>query len=1195
MSMVQQELNDFLQCELYHTLGSYGAVAKRLHELNRRLMRSRRRATDSPLTGLFPNDIVAHACRYNERLRAVLHQPTPVNGDEAAAINTGSRHPKPDKRLDGGDVRDRWVLDFYATALESLEAYKKHKDGGGGETSLDPTLTFGRVLSIVHDPQRRTTDLLMPIEGRIERNRHRLANAKELLEREGKEGRSREIVCDYLGNPDQDQLHTHALGALVDAHICMHSAEHLMAMRFGEKMENRREHDRKIKHELNRSLVMNTFVYVVGRAVPWIFAENDEERAYVVDNYERCCERLSPTYCMWIGSQLSLLALHRRAFTYLLMGKPNMAYNDFHKLRRFARNVKQQLDTSLAHVPGARAFLTGLDAFADHHSGRIYRGQHAHTIALQHLNRAAQSLSKLERDPESQEMQEMLRNSRWRIGLLMSQGKANYELGQVKRCLRCFARAWLAFLELANTESLAVANFEIVKDVIDWLGQVDADAEIDKCELKRRMEPLVDQLCLVRGPAHLRVLAAEIMMRIGHVLFVLRLPLVEGDKVVKRDSADGARLLGGDDEPGNDKHPKIDRRLAHRCLFSAAQLDPANTLIAADLRKFDYWKGSLDKDKEGNPLVGGEPNKLKWQWPGGSGDFEEAARIVEYVLQGWLSETNPDPTKPEDDRDDLPSHEVLARRLLSAFLLHTDSTNVKLAQIYRYLMKERTRDRRVLGASWGPPLGVEFVCLRRYSSFFPFVPRPSAFPVRGGGYFVRVNDPDRGHPFGVVIDPGPHLINNLYRCGYCLDDVHMVVVTHDHADHIAALDALLALLAYRRMYGADTFDEQSRLAIVGNESVYERYRFFNKPGRPDQVSVWTFEEWEEMTARTAKSTDTPDEPDGELAEALQRFEATYKCRSMRLRRVRTVEHKDAGGHLAQGFLLSAKCDDGGRTKILFTSDTGVPPEVTKPAQQPDRDVPGQPVSLVAALHKAHMVVAHVSSAPLPELRSLAGFDDAPTPAAAKETKEFEDLWLGLCKQVATAEAIDDEWSLRPRFLLKQVQAGFHSRPDKKAQDSSSGGLGVSPLSPRDQLKDPSEKHLYMTGLIAIAERMGEFRDRPRLLLVGELREELGTFRTRIASALNNDVLKGSTTTAMTADIGLQVHLHKSAAAVLCATCDLDNDLVESERFHPPEEISEVCVKGENEGVFYNCAVHEPLAQPRPVWIERVERYDPFGH
>ena len=103
---------------------------------------------------------------------------------------------------------------------------------------------------------------------------------------------------------------------------------------------------------------------------------------------------------------------------------------------------------------------------------------------------------------------------------------------------------------------------------------------------------------------------------------------------------------------------------------------------------------------------------------------------------------------------------------------------------------------------------LEFVCARRYSSFFPFLPRPSAFRVRGGGYFVRVVDNDlparaKGlvpnwrdkRTFGIVIDPGPDYLDNLYRCGYGLADIDMVIVSHDHADHVAELDALLSLLA----------------------------------------------------------------------------------------------------------------------------------------------------------------------------------------------------------------------------------------------------------------------------------------------------------------------------------------------------------------------------------------------------------------
>ncbi len=87
--------------------------------------------------------------------------------------------------------------------------------------------------------------------------------------------------------------------------------------------------------------------------------------------------------------------------------------------------------------------------------------------------------------------------------------------------------------------------------------------------------------------------------------------------------------------------------------------------------------------------------------------------------------------------------------------------------------------------------------------------------------------------------------------------------------------------------------------------------------------------------------------------------------------------------------------------------------------------------------------------------------------------------------------------------------------------------------------------------------------------------------------------------ALTADIGLRIHVsgHKKGAervSVLCTTCDLDNDLIASERFHPPAQIREVCVKGENEGVFYNCELHDAGRRPEFNWVQSVERYNVFG-
>jgi hypothetical protein len=131
-------------------------------------------------------------------------------------------------------------------------------------------------------------------------------------------------------------------------------------------------------------------------------------------------------------------------------------------------------------------------------------------------------------------------------------------------------------------------------------------------------------------------------------------------------------------------------------------------------------------------------------------------------------------------------------------------------------------------------------------------------------------------------------------------------------------------------------------------------------------------------------------------------------------------------------------------------------------------------------------------------------------------------------------------------------------------------------------------------LIKLAARI---RGRERgLLLVGELREELGTFRTRIASELNRELFgELKACTALTADIGLRVKIQAGEKIkVLCSTCDLDHDLDVTERFHPPRRIREVCVKGENEGVFYNCHHHDPQSQDEPMFVELVERFDVFG-
>jgi tetratricopeptide (TPR) repeat protein len=1174
----QHELSLFLQLELFHSLGAYGRAAQGLRSLNERMdQRINQPEAVMAWRSLFPSDAVRRMAIYNEELRTDLHLPAGGGSPSPLIGASSSQHPNPGGGLGGNETREKWMFDFYESAIIALEfATKKQNERKPTKAEEE----FGNALEIVHDPLRRGghPDRERELARiRIERNRQRLAHAEHLFASQRRDNRCEEIIGDHLESQQGEaSLHTQVIGALVEAHIRMHRAEHLLSHSFGDKMRRRANIDEMVHNELHCSVALNTFAYVASRTVQWIFAARDSERAALLEDYHGGCETLTPTYCIWLAKQVSLLALERRAFTWLLLDEGERAYNDFQKVKRFARDLEQQFEERMMVPAGLHLFLGGLCASADHHSGRIYRVQHAYPAALRYFDRAAWRLRQLE---QGRDAQGIMRNSRWRIQVLINQGKAAYELGQIKQALLCFIRAWRAFLELAETESSARANHQAIDRMIDWLERVEPDAEVNKKVLVDRIEPLVLQLAVVRNPTHLRILAADILLRLAHVLFTLKLPPPDAVSVQKDPTPVRAALsdeptvdsAGGD----NDEGPFADHRLAFRCLRLAAWLDPSRTLTAADLLKLKRTDhGLVPTDSELG--VG-----IEKQWPGGGGPFEEAARVVEYALHRWLDACT---RAPHGDAEATPELKV-ARDLLNSFLAHTESTNVKLAHVYRNLMRESRRE------TTGVQLpALDLVCLRRYSSFYPFVPRPMAFRAKGGGYFVRAHVPtaswaSQGEPFGIALDPGPDFIDNLYRCGYCLADIHMIVVTHDHVDHMVTLDPMLALLNQRHELSAQTFGPNQRLMIVGNPSVAERYSFYNKS---KLVGVFTFEAWERRQEGVCGEGESP----------LEVFRMPPS--SVRIERVATQAHADSAGRSAQGVLISAG-DSDKRPSILFTSDTG--PFDDESRQRRRTSTPGvvsDGMAIELAIERAQVVVVHVSAIPLPQLRTLGGLSK--TPADCRDlTKEFDSLWESLHKQVMEYEESDSPfkkaWADRYRFIMSQLQFGFHSVPPRRTREESQlSGIDLSPLSPCEKLERPSLTHLYLDGLLWFAEAIKD-PQMGRLLLIGELHEELGTFRTRIARALNTFYFKGSASHALTTDIGLAVRVEGPDAEtkILCSTCALDNDLVSLERFHPPSQIREVCVKGEEEGVFYNCEMHDPQRQPEPKWVERVERYDPLGH
>jgi glyoxylase-like metal-dependent hydrolase (beta-lactamase superfamily II)/tetratricopeptide (TPR) repeat protein len=1197
---LQKQLSEFLYAELLHSLGVYNGACEKLETLRQGLKGVKSSPEDVARWRLKKAANAAFHC--NSHLRDKLHYSADVKGQPT---KRGQPSPFPaaeDPAYPAVGLLNS-IVEFYEDTIAALRLYKEDPDEEKAKDVENfPGHVLGFRLAFIHDPQRRREELtederVALIEGKIARHQSRRDEVKEqLLPTElrnrgelSNAAQTKRFRCILQGDAGANHsLLLTIIEAMSEAHVWMHQAEHIQSKSFGKMLVDLPEIHARSQHMLRYSLVLNTFVYMAAKSTPWIFAEDERERDYVISNYDECVRTLAPTYCIWISVQLSLLALHRRAFTHWSMGRREWAYRDFHKLIRLLRGLREPAGRRGLRVPGTNTFIEGMTGMSELHIGRIYRGQHAHKMAIRYFERASHHLKGWE---EHEEIGDLVRGSHWRVSLLINEGEANYQLGRVKRSILSYARAWRAYLRLVEAETHATANVEVANSFMEWLEPIVDDPDVDRWELRARITPLVDQFGTLRTPPHLRSLAADIVMRMGHLLFVLKLPPEQKPPKQKADEQEP------DEQKPRTKPPMGEHDLAKKCIAKAAFLDPTNTMSATDLLKIEYEFGKKvkrpDEGSKGPPKI-----RLRDQWPTVSGGFEEAAQVTEYVLQGWLKQV--DSARP----DGIEKEKKVALDLLKSFLSHTDSSNVKLAQVYRYLMQDRRND----GGSGNAEHSLDFVCMRRYSSFFPFLPRPSAFRAPGGGYFIRACEPGRD-PFGIAIDPGPDFIENLYRCGFALADIQMIVVTHDHADHIASLDALLALMYYRGKITTTKFGraKNCRLAIVGNKSVYDRYRFYNEPDydfidakyeddktRKDAIRVLTFKQMGKITRKKKRSK-------REAKMGKQKF--LLEPETLRIEPVKTWGHQDATGNIAQGFLLSIG-PKGNRSSILFTGDTGIPPELPlqpEPGRESREDLLAKgKKGLREAVEEADVIVAHLSSVPLVELRSFAGLDTGPDDPKPQLVSEYAELWKeAVEKATEPSEGEDLEAGLdEANFLLKQIQFGFRV---KKPRDVKAH---VSPFDHR-QTESQSKQHLYLKGLLEIAKIMaaGE-RKRGQLLLLGELREELGTFRTSISTAISDsffEPVEGKVTpNALTADIGLRVRLTHSDVAteptlkVLCTTCDLDNDLVPTEKFHAPGAIDEVCVKGEDEGVFYNCWLHNPRMRDEYLWVEAVERYDVFG-
>ena len=1224
MSTLQHRLSEFLECELLHSLGAYRGAHSKLVELERKLRDDAELSGEQPAAYLA--ELVTIMREYNHELdhHHDAATPDPHADDARGPTALAPRHPAPMRfplsgptRYDDDGDRDEhadvtsdqsltWIPEVYATAIEALDQAAAASAAGRNEAGesakpAEPSSLGMFAAALLHNRTEisaaRGSGGAESIENRKARfeRRREFAEEHEIpsrqfarslggFERGGGSDHEKvatTIIHSHLRAQHRRPLSAFILRALVDAHLTMHEVEAYHSVPLREALRQVLAPSRRAEIMLNRTIAINTFVMVAARTTPWVFAEDEDERRQIVEQYDHSWQNIVPARTMWISTQISLLALHRRAYAHALLGKKASAYKDYHKLQHTVRDTARRLRGAPIHVEGALEFLESLDALADQHIGELYRSDRDHRNAQTHFERAFDRLVRLRRD----QGQVVILNSRWFVQLQLGLGKSAYELGEHKACMAWYLETWRSLLELIADDSAGEVNDEPIVAALTWLERVVNEPAIHKRDVIAKLAPVVEQIEASHIDPRFTALASEILIRLGHLLFILNLV----------DGPEAARPAGSRDADN----------LALRCVRRGALLDPLGTLGVADLLKLEYREilaeaerhdGKKGKKRKGKKAKqarragrGAEYARLADQWPGGASPTETLSRGIEYVLLEELRAVMR--TCPESSVD-----AKIARGLMHSLFMHTDSIEARKSQTHEYLVRART-EANIPDQCAAP--AIEFACLRRYSSALPILPRPEAFRAHGGGYFLRVLPQTTSGglgSLGIAVDPGTSFVECLYRADYSPADIDVIVVTHNHVDHASSFEPLLALL-HERSKLLERDPDQRRLVIVGNESMRARWTMADPPKGKNGTTYYRFyslddeREMRKLERRLNKRVARASEG---------RAQVTFRALTSKVDEDGRG-HSDLSGNASSGFLLTlrdrstANGDVSLPRSVAFTSDL---PSITEKTKWP---------KVWKRAFEADVLVCHVSSVPLSELRQMAQLD-----LSKKARASYPHLHEDVSFVLGAWEALNKSDEVGASAVASRLKYAFWLGRDNAGNEDSlidpvgEGGLGT---------KAVATGHPYLGGLLVLARafaRCDELRPdgSPRLFVVGELSEELGSFRPKIAHQLNEHLWplvdpsgqpRAPKSRAVTGDLGLTVlvsgeeHTSERYVGLLCSACALDNDTAPRERFHKPTEIVEVCVKGENEGIFYNCDAHAPVKDTDdPTFLEKLERYDVFG-
>jgi len=451
---------------------------------------------------------------------------------------------------------------------------------------------------------------------------------------------------------------------------------------------------------------------------------------------------------------------------------------------------------------------------------------------------------------------------------------------------------------------------------------------------------------------------------------------------------------------------------------------------------------------------------------------------------------------------------------------------------------------------------------------------------------------------GIVIDPGYDFVQNFYEEGYSIGDINAVIVTHTHPDHDDELNTILTLVEEwnqaRQAQRATSGNEDKSLYIdlFLNEGAYRKYNNWLYANKIKITKIFLLQSsrWDKKSGDSSKGAEDPDP----VLSLKHRY-------NLEIETIPAWHDELIDTHSSVGLifkLYEGVIDTDPKCRIGITGDT----EYYDKIQNKYKDV--------------DILVAHLGDIKFREILSYA--------KAARGRVMLDDFVSSWCdfKGLDKKYLYESFW----HYIIKQDLYGIDPEKLPGIEEHPSKSAQIEQLAKDIKQNDKDaiirdftkysvpagfqyfyKNHLGLNGLFNLyttfLKSLNRAPNKEKLFIIGELPEELQSYRHVLACLLDEYNIKQMKCKCLTGDIGLTIGLPTTGIfygdikdrkhpefAVRCMKCNQNNEYVSGEKkdgdnmvylphYHSINKIDEIPLKACQNRIAWLCTKHHASGPP----------------